>query len=258
MKVVILAGGLGTRLREETEFRPKPMVEIGGKPMLWHIMKIYSSFGINEFIVCGGYKIYSIIEYFKDFQFRNNDIEFDLTSGTTRYIKGKKTSKWKVSVVDTGNETQTGGRLKQIETLITEDNFMCTYGDGVSDLNIADLLDFHLKSGSIATVTAVRPLSRFGSLQIEGSRVKSFDEKKEMQDRINGGFFVFKKEIFKYLKEDSILEGLPMQTLANEGQLSAFEYNGFWQPMDTYREFKNLNTAWELNEAHWTKWWNKD
>lgn len=256
MPVVIFAGGLGTRLREETEYKPKPMVEIGGYPILWHIMKIYSFYGFNNFIICAGYKKTAILEYFLNFHYRNNDIEIDIRSEESiRILKNNLDTKWNIKIIDTGENTNTGGRLKKVEDYIDSESFFCTYGDGLADINLNNLLDFHKESPSIATLTSVKPPSRFGALNINNnSFVEKFSEKPPGETWVNGGFFVFEKSIFDYLEDSSVLEQEPLKSLAEARELKAFKHYGFWQPMDTYREFLILNNLWNTNSAPWKKW----
>jgi len=257
MKVVILAGGLGTRLREETEFLPKPMVQVGERPILWHIMKSYYHFGHSEFIICAGYKGDVIKEYFREFQSEVSDFTVKL---------GKKFSiefhddfieedGWKVTVADTGLNTMTGGRLFKVRKYVNDEVFMCTYGDGLANVDLKELLNFHQSHGKIATVTAVRPVSRFGVLDMEENGIiKAFREKPQADGWINAGFFVFNRRIFEYLGENSILENDPLVELSRDGELMAYRHNGFWQPMDTYREFVMLNDLWSNNSAPWKVW----
>lgn len=254
--VVILAGGLGTRLREETEFKPKPMVEIGGYPILWHIMKIYSFYGLKNFIICAGYKKASIVDYFLSFHYRNNDIEISLKADdTVRVLNRNLETNWNIKIIDTGETTNTGGRLKKVEKHIDSETFLCTYGDGLADVNINELVNFHEMIPSIATLTSVKPATRFGVLEIEENGfVKRFSEKPQSVTWVNGGFFVFQREIFNYLNADSVLEHEPLNELAAIGELKAYNHTGFWQPMDTYREFKLLNSMWDSNIAPWKKW----
>jgi glucose-1-phosphate cytidylyltransferase len=256
VKVVSLAGGHGTRLREETEFRPKPMVEIGGRPILWHIMKIYAQFGFKDFIVCLGYKGSLIKEYFLNYQAMNND--FTISLGKERQIVthgNHAEHDYTVTLVDTGLDTPTGGRIKMIEKFIVGPVFLATYGDGVADLDIESLLRFHEQQGRLATVTAVRPLTRYGLLELDGrSGVQQFREKPVADGHINGGFFVFNRGVFDYLNEGSVLEHEPLERLAADGELSAYQHNGFWQPVDTYREYLFLNALWENGAAPWRTW----
>jgi glucose-1-phosphate cytidylyltransferase len=255
-KVVILAGGLGTRLSEETVVKPKPMVEIGGKPILWHIMKIYSNYGFNEFIICLGYKGYMIKEYFANYFLHMSDVTIDMNNNTTE-IHHNYSEPWKISLIDTGDNTMTGGRVKRIQGYIGDETFMLTYGDGVSDVNIFDLLKFHSKKNRLGTLTAIRPPGRFGALQIEGDdHITSFLEKPRGEGGyINGGFFVFEPKLFNYLKDDStILERDPLESLAKEGQLNAFKHEGFWHPMDTLRDKNYLEELWANGRARWKVW----
>jgi len=253
ISAVILAGGLGTRIREETEFKPKPMVEIGGRPVLWHIMKHLSSYGINRFVVCVGYKGDIIRDYFLNYRSRNNDFTVSLgAAAELNFHSDHKESNWSVTVAETGALTNTGGRVLAIEKYIQGEKFLCTYGDGLSDINIEQLISFHSKKDKIATVTAVRPLSRFGIMELDlYENVSSFREKPQAEGWINGGFFIFKPEIFDYLTADIVLEKEPLQQLASEEQLCAFKHDGFWQPMDTFRESKLLNDLWNSGKAPW-------
>lgn len=256
MKAVILAGGLGTRLSEETSVRPKPMVEIGGKPILWHILKIYSHYGINDFIICLGYKGYFIKEYFANYALHNSDVTFDMTTGNLT-VHDQRTEPWTVTLVDTGDHSMTGGRLKRVQKYLSADEPFClTYGDGVADIDINQLLEFHRKHGKAATLTATYPPGRFGALHLEGDQITHFQEK-PMGDGavINGGFFVLDNRIFAYLKDDkTIWEQEPLQGLAKDGQLMAYTHKGFWQPMDTLRDKDLLNHLWESNKAPWKVW----
>lgn len=255
MKVVILAGGLGTRLSEETSIKPKPMVEIGGKPILWHIMKLYSKHGFNEFVVCLGYKGYSIKQWFNDHFLHNSDVTFNLEDNTIIHHKSRS-EKWKVTLVDTGPETMTGGRIKRIQEYIGNEPFMLTYGDGVSDVDIKKLVDFHKKNRALATVTSVIPEGRFGALVIDGdSDVSAFREKKDNKDRVNGGFFVLEPEVFGYLEGDSVpFEKGPLEKLAKDKQLKAFHHDGFWKAMDTLHDKMKLEEMWDKGNAPWKVW----
>lgn len=255
MHVVILAGGRGTRLAEETTYRPKPMVEIGDKPILWHIMKIYASHGIDDFIIACGYKGDMIKEYFHNYFIHNSDYFVDLRSGKLEILNSSKLD-WRVGVVNTGLDTQTGGRLLRVRHLIPDDTFMLTYGDGVSDVDISKLLAFHRQHGRVATVTAVRPPARFGGLGLEADTVTTFSEKPQTAEGwINGGFFVFERKVFEYLTgDDAILERQPLERLAAEGELVAFRHEGFWQPMDTLRERQLLESLWRESQAPWKNW----
>jgi glucose-1-phosphate cytidylyltransferase len=256
MKVAILAGGLGTRLSEETTVRPKPMVEVGGKPILWHIMKIYSSYGFNDFIICLGYKGYIIKEYFANYFMHNSDITIDIKKNQT-IIHQNYAEPWRISLIDTGENTLTGGRLKRIQHYISDETFMATYGDGVADVNIGELLSFHRSHERIATLTAIRPPGRFGALKIENqSNVTSFLEK-PMGDGgyINGGFFIFEPKIFDYITDDlTILERSPLESLAQQDQLRAYKHEGFWYAMDTLRDKNYLEDKWASGAAPWKVW----
>ena len=253
MKAVILAGGLGTRLEEETTIRPKPMIEIGGRPILWHIMKMYSHYGINDFIICLGYKGYTIKEYFANYFTHSSDYTIDIQKNQVD-VHTVNSEPWKITMVDTGEKSMTGGRLKRIEKYV-DDTFLVTYGDGVADINITNLIDFHKKNQKIGTITAVQPPGRFGSLEIQNDKVTKFVEKPLGDNSwINGGFFVFEKSFFNYLEgDDTILEKTPLEKLATTGELGSYKHNGFWQPMDTIRDKKYLNEMWE-NNPPWKKW----
>lgn len=256
MKVVILAGGLGTRLSEETEIRPKPMVEIGGKPILWHIMKIYSHYGFNEFIVCLGYKGYIIKEYFTNYFTHQSDITIDLKYRTTE-IHDSKAEPWRVTLVDTGYNTQTGGRVKRIQKYVGKETFMLTYGDGLGDVDIRSLLDFHKKNSLFATITAVQTPGRFGALHLDDKdHVLEFKEKPKGDGAwINGGFFVLEPDIFDYIQGDeTVWEKEPLENLARDGRLAAFKHNGFWHPMDTLRDKYYLENLWQSGKAPWKVW----
>lgn len=257
MKTVILAGGYGTRISEESHLRPKPMIEIGEKPMLWHIMKYYSSFGYNDFIICCGYKQYIIKEFFADYYLHMSDVTFDFTEENRMIVHNNTTEPWKVTLINTGLNTMTGGRVKRVKDYIGNAPFMLTYGDGVSDVNIKDLVDFHIAHGRIATLTAIQPGGRFGGLDIdEEEHIKSFQEKsKEDGGWINGGFMVLNPEIMNYIAgDDTVLERYPLETLALEGQLKAYRHDGFWQCMDTLRDKELLEKLWESGQAPWKKW----
>ena len=255
MKVVLLAGGLGTRLAEETGTRPKPMVEIGGRPILWHIMKQYSQAGLNEFIVCLGYKGYVIKEYFANYALHMSNVTISTRTGEVK-VHRNEAEDWHISLVDTGEETMTGGRIKRALDYVDGDTFCLTYGDGVSDIDIAASIDFHRGHGRKATVTAVRPLSRFGQLITEDDCVTDFAEKPvEEGGWINGGFFVLNRAVDAYLEGDAtIWERTPMERLAHDGELRAFFHTGFWQPMDTLRDRQNLEALWETRRAPWKTW----
>lgn len=260
MKVVILAGGYGTRISEESYLRPKPMIEIGGNPILWHIMKCYSHYGFNEFIICCGYKGYVIKEYFADYYLHRSDVTFDFTENNKMTIHSNIAEPWKVTLVDTGLDTMTGGRLKRVQEYVGNETFMLTYGDGVSDININNLLEFHKKNvGKIATITAIQPGGRFGVLDIDekdNRTVRSFVEKsKEDGGWINAGFMVLDPDIFRYIDGDNTyLEKEPLNKLAEEGKLNAYKYNGFWKCMDTQRDKMLLEEFWKNNKAKWKVW----
>jgi glucose-1-phosphate cytidylyltransferase len=256
MKTVLLAGGLGTRLKEETEFRPKPMVPIGGKPILWHIMKTFAFHGHKDFIICTGYRGDFIRNYFHEFEAMNSDFTVKIGSKKPATTHGAlEETGWEVTVADTGAETMTGGRVFRVRDYVGKETFMCTYGDGLADVNIQELVKFHKSHGKLATVTAVRPVSRFGVLEIdEQGNVESFQEKPQSAGWINAGYFVFEPEIFEYLEDDSILEREPMANLACDGQLVAYKHGGFFQPMDTYREMSILNEMWDTGQAPWKVW----
>jgi glucose-1-phosphate cytidylyltransferase len=257
MKAVILAGGLGTRLSEETTTRPKPMVEIGGKPILWHIMKIYAQHGVDEFIVCLGSKGYMIKEYFFNYALHMSDVSIDLRTGTTQ-VHRNDTEDWKISLIDTGPDTMTGGRLRQALQYLGEDQDFClTYGDGVSDIDIGAAIEFHRAHGKKATVTAVRPASRYGQLALVGDTVASFAEKPVDEGGwINGGFFVLDRSVGQYLgnSDECAWEREPLERLAAEGELRSYFHDGFWQPMDTLRDRQLLEGMWERQEAPWKMW----
>ncbi|GMU79759.1 MAG: glucose-1-phosphate cytidylyltransferase [Acidimicrobiia bacterium] len=256
MKAIILAGGLGTRLREETEFRPKPMVDIGGRPVLWHIMKGFAQHGITEFVVCIGYRGEVIRDYFLNYEARTND--FTVHLGATREIEyhtNHLESDWRVTVLDTGLDTPTGGRVKLAQPHVAGERFLVTYGDGVADVDIPALLTAHKRRGLLATVTTVRPPSRFGVVEIAADgHVERFREKPRTEDWVNAGFFVFEPGVFDYLDVDSTLEREPLEALAKDRQLGAYHHDGFWQPMDTYREFQMLNRLWADGDAPWKVW----
>lgn len=256
MRTVILAGGLGSRLGEETAVRPKPMVEIGGKPILWHIMKIYSSAGFNDFVICLGYKGYMIKEYFANYFLHTSDVTFDIVHNHME-VHQKYAEPWKVTLVDTGDHTMTGGRVKRIQPYVNGEPFLLTYGDGVADLNIAQLIAFHRAHRKHVTVTATQPVGRFGALTLDRDNiVKSFMEKPIGDGGwINGGFFVMEPDVFRYIADDSTtLEREPMERLAGEGQLVAFKHYGFWQAMDTLRDKNHLEDLWASNKAPWKLW----
>lgn len=253
---MILAGGLGTRLREETEVKPKPMVEVGGHPILWHIMKRYAFFGHSEFIICTGYKGEVIKNWFANFRVLNSDftVSFRDTFNLTFHSEIEENG-WSTTIADTGQETMTGGRIKRIQKYIGDNTFMCTYGDGLADIDLKALLAFHRTHGKIATLTTVKPISRFGVLDIdESNKVQSFREKPQAEGAINGGFFIFEPRIFDYLENNSVLEQQPLMRLAAEGELMAYHHEGFWQSMDTFRELTILNDLWKTGEAPWKAW----
>jgi len=258
MKVVILAGGLGTRISEESHLRPKPMIEIGEHPILWHIMKIYSYYGFNEFIICLGYKGYIIKEYFADYYLHTSDITFDFSNHNNMIIHNNIAEPWKVTLVDTGLNTQTGGRIKRIRHYLNNDRFMLTYGDGVSNVNISDLLAYHTKHQPLVTMTAIQPGGRFGVLDINhtNNRVNQFVEKaKEDGGWINGGFMIVEPEIFNYIHDDfTLFEKEPLETVAALGKLQAFKHNGFWQCMDTQRDKVQLEQLWNTPNPPWKIW----
>lgn len=255
MKAVILAGGLGTRISEESHLKPKPMIEIGGKPIIWHIMKIYSHYGINDFVICLGYKGYVIKEYFANYFLHMSDVTFDMAENRM-HIHNQKAEPWRVTLVDTGENTATGGRLKRVRDYLSEESFCLTYGDGVADIDIAQLIDSHRAHGKLATVTAVQPPGRFGALDLQGEQVRGFQEK-PLGDGgwINGGFFVLEPSVFDYIDGDSdIWEQEPMRRLAEEEQLMTHLHRGFWQPMDTLRDRNLLEERWRCGQAEWKLW----
>lgn len=256
MKAILLAGGLGTRLAEETSLRPKPMVEIGGRPILWHIMKTYSQAGIDDFIICLGYKGYLIKEYFANYALHMSDVTIDMRGGTTQ-VHRNMVEDWRVTLVDTGDATMTGGRLKRAMQYLGDDETFClTYGDGVGNVDIPASIEVHRRHGKLATVTAVRPLSRFGQLDLDGDRVTDFVEKPiEEGGWINGGYFVLNRGVGPYIAGDeTIWERAPMERLAREGELNAFFHDGFWQPMDTLRDRQQLEELWAAGKAPWKVW----
>ena len=255
MKAVILAGGLGTRISEETTTKPKPLIEIGGMPILWHIMKMYSYYGIHDFVICCGYKGYMIKEYFANYSLHMSDVTFDMKNNSID-VHHNMVEPWKVTLVDTGLETSTGGRLGRVKKYVDRDTFCFTYGDGVSDINISDLVKFHKDKKKNATITAVQPPGRFGNLDIENEEVKKFEEKPAGDGNwINGGFFVLEPEVFDYIKNDfTVWEKEPMEKLSENNQLSAFKHHGFWHAVDTLRDKNYLNELWSKNQAPWKKW----
>ena len=259
MKVVLLAGGFGTRISEESHLKPKPMIEIGGQPILWHIMKEYSSYGFNEFVICAGYKQQVIKEYFANYYLHRSDITFDFTAQNEMVVHNNVAEPWKVSIVDTGLNTMTGGRIKRVRDYIGNDTFMLTYGDGVCDINIKELYDFHKKSGKLATMTAIQPGGRFGTLDIdESNTIERFSEKrKEDGGWINGGYMVIESQVIDYIDGDqTVFEREPLERLAAEGQLQAYKHDGFWQCMDTLRDKNLLEELLEQNKAPWKIWEN--
>jgi glucose-1-phosphate cytidylyltransferase len=256
MKVVILAGGLGTRLREETDYRPKPMVEIGGKPVLWHIMKIYSSHGLNDFIICLGYKGYMIKEYFANYFLHMSDVTFDMAKNKME-VHENSAEPWKVTLVDTGEETMTGGRLKRVSRYLDQEDFCFTYGDGLSNVDIGQLVKFHKAQGTLATLTAIQPPGRFGALNMmKDQKIASFQEKPQGDGSwVNGGFFVLSPKVIDCIDNDmTIWERGPLERLAKEGNLSAYTHRGFWQPMDTLRDKTYLEELWGKGKAPWKTW----
>ena len=256
MKAVILAGGLGTRIAEETSSRPKPMVEVGGKPILWHIMKMYSAHGVNEFVICCGYKGYMIKEYFANYFLHMSDVTFDMANNNAMQIHQQYAEPWKITLIDTGENTLTGGRLKRVRQYLGDEDFCFTYGDGVGDVDLTKLIAFHKAHGKQATVTAVQPPGRFGALDMSGTTVNSFVEKPHGDGMyINGGFFVLSPKVMDLIEDDStIWERKPLENLAISGQLQAFTHNGFWQPMDTLRDKQHLEELWACGKAPWKIW----
>jgi glucose-1-phosphate cytidylyltransferase len=255
MKVVILAGGFGTRISEETHLKPKPMVELGGKPILWHIMKIYSHYGLNDFIVCLGYKGYLIKEYFANYFVHTSDLTFHLAENRVE-VHERHSEPWRVTLVDTGEQTQTGGRLKRVQKYLDNDDFCFTYGDGLSDVNITDLIAFHKAQNTIATITTVQPPGRFGVVTLGERKITGFQEKPQGDGSwVNGGFFVLRPEALRYIEDDStIWERKPLERLAGDGQLSAFVHKGFWHPMDHLRDKTLLEDLWASGKAPWRVW----
>ncbi|MFM2007387.1 MAG: hypothetical protein RLZZ09_3042 [Pseudomonadota bacterium] len=256
MKAVILAGGLGTRISEETYLKPKPMIEIGGKPILWHVMKIYSAHGVNDFIICCGYKGYVIKEYFANYFLHMSDVTFDMASNQMQ-VHQQKAEPWRVTLVDTGDETMTGGRLKRVAPYLEGENDFCfTYGDGVGDIDVTQLIKFHREQGKLATLTATQPPGRFGALSLDGSRITTFTEKPHGDGAwINGGFFVLSPKVIDLIASDkTIWEREPMEQLAMQGEFNAYFHQGFWQPMDTLRDKQHLENLWDSGTAPWKKW----
>lgn len=256
MKVIILAGGLGTRLREETEFKPKPMVEIGGRPILWHIMKIYAHYGLTDFVLCLGYKGDVIRDYFLNYRSRNCDVTLTLGSPMLEIHNGHSECGWRVTLAETGEKTMTAGRMRMVEKYLDDDTFLATYGDGVADVDIRALLRCHHANGKLATVTAVRPSSRFGELSLENGMVKTFEEKPQVSNSwINGGFLVMRREVLKLVRGDQdVLEKDLLVRLADQGELAVYQHSGFWQCMDTLRESELLNKMWATGKAPWKIW----
>lgn len=256
MKAVLLAGGLGTRMREETEFRPKPMVEVGGRPVLWHIMKILGEQGITEFVICTGYKSEFIKNYFLNYGAVNQDFTVTLGDPSSMIVHGSHEEfDWTVTVADTGPTTMTGGRIKRVQKYIGDEPFFCTYGDGIANVDIAGLQAYHASHGKLATMTTTQPMSRFGVVDLDPQGgVDKFREKPRTDDWINIGYFIFEPGVFDYLGENSVLEEEPLHNLATDGQISAFRHSGFWQPMDTYRESLLLNELWDSGNAPWKTW----
>ena len=256
MKVVILAGGMGTRISEETSVKPKPMIEIGEKPILWHIMKSYAHYGYNDFVICLGYKGYQIKEYFANYYLHESEVTFDFKKGNDCTTHSNTAESWKVTLVNTGLNTMTGGRVKRIQKHIGNEPFMLTYGDGVADVNIRKLVDFHKAKEKVVTVTAVQPKARFGSLLLEGDKVKGFLEKPKGDNLwVNGGFFVVQPEIFDLLSgDDTILEKAPLKELAKKNEMAAYKHDGFWYPMDTLRDKTYLENLWQTGKAPWKVW----
>jgi glucose-1-phosphate cytidylyltransferase len=255
MKAVILAGGYGTRISEETHSKPKPMIEIGGMPLLWHIMKIYSTFGIDDFIICCGYKGYMIKEYFVNYSLHNSDITLDLKENKME-IHHKSVEPWKITLVDTGLDTMTGGRLKKVKKYLGNETFCFTYGDGLSNVNITKLIDFHKSKKTLSTMTVVQPPGRFGKIHLDGDKVTNFEEKPDGDGGwINGGFFVLEPAVIDYIKDDTtIWEREPLEKLSIEGQMSAYKHTGFWQPMDALRDKNQLEELWDSGKAKWKIW----
>jgi len=255
LKAVILAGGLGSRISEETNLKPKPLIEIGSMPILWHIMKIYSTFDINDFVICCGYKGYLVKEYFANYFLHMSDVTFDIKNNKME-VHRKNAEPWKVTLVDTGLDTMTGGRLRRVKNFVENETFCFTYGDGLSDVNVSELIKFHKNQHTIVTVTSVQHPGRFGLLDIEGNKISKFSEKPPGDGNwINGGFFVLEPKVFDYLKDDStVWEKEPLEKLAKDGQLSAYTHTGFWQPLDTLRDKNYLEKLWASGKAPWKIW----
>jgi glucose-1-phosphate cytidylyltransferase len=255
MKAVILAGGFGTRISEESYIKPKPMIEIGGRPILWHIMKIYSAYGISEFIICLGYKGYAIKEYFSNYFLHMSDVTFDMNNNNME-VHNNHSEPWKVTLIDTGSDTMTGGRLKRVKDFLGDETFCFTYGDGVSDVNMRELIEFHKSQNAIATMTAVQPPGRFGALSMEGTKIKKFQEKPKGEGGwVNGGFFVLEPNVFDYVENNqTVWEKEPLERLAAEKNLHAFKHTGFWQAMDTLRDKMKLEEYWKSDNPPWKVW----
>jgi glucose-1-phosphate cytidylyltransferase len=254
VKAVILAGGRGSRISEETDSKPKPMIEVGGRPILWHIMKVYSAHGIKDFIVCCGYKGYLIKEYFANYFLHMSDVTFDMKNNKMQ-VHQNYAEPWQVTLVDTGADTMTGGRLKRVRSYLDDEDFCFTYGDGLADLDIGALLEFHNQHGGLATVTSVQPPGRFGALVVDGNKVVSFEEKPQSGGWINGGFFVLNPKVIDYIEgDDTLWEREPMERLASDGQLSTYFHRGFFQPMDTLRDKNQLEELWDSGKAPWKVW----
>ena len=254
--VVILCGGLGTRLREETEYRPKPMVEIGGRPVLWHLMKVFAHHGLTDFVLCAGYRGQMIKDYFLNYEARNSDITVTLGDhSSVRFHGTHLETGWEVTIADTGELTQTGGRVKRVEQYLHDDTFIVTYGDGLADVDLTALLAHHRAHGKLATITTTRPLSRFGIVDMDDHEgVQRFREKPQADEWVSSGFMVFQREVLEQLDQDCVLERAPLERLAAAGELVAYRHDGFWQPMDTYREFLMLNELWDSGKAPWAVW----
>ena len=254
MKAVILAGGLGTRISEESHLRPKPMIEIGGRPILWHLMKIYSASGVQDFVICCGYMGYMIKSYFANYFLHVSDVTFDIAKNRMEVLQNGA-EPWRVTLVDTGNDTMTGGRLKRVRQYLDDEDFFFTYGDGLANINLQCLLEFHRQQKVLSTVTSVRPPGRFGALVTNGNKVMSFKEKPESGGAINGGFFVLSPAVIDYIEgEHTVWEGEPLERLAREGQLAAYTHSGFWHPMDTLRDRNQLEALWNSGQAPWKVW----
>ena len=255
MKAVILAGGLGTRISEETHLKPKPMIEIGGMPILWHVLKVYAAHGITDFIICAGYKGYMIKEYFANYFLHMSDVTFDMKENRME-VHQRRSEPWRVTIVDTGDDTMTGGRLKRVRDYVGQETFCFTYGDGLGNVNITGLIAFHKEQGRLATLTGVQPPGRFGALQVAGHRVNSFQEKPEGDGSwINGGFFVLEPSVVDLVENDAtVWERKPLETLAKNQQLSIYKHQGFWQPMDTLRDKQHLEELWASGKAPWKTW----